>query len=190
MSKNSGDENARPLALFVRRWVPLLICAVAWPGSLWAQGAADNPATTSKSTSQNQDGGGPLGFSIESEMLTYRALESNSEAVACDIAAYLRGGSASFNNSTVGSVCTVSGGANNKASIVILPFDQTQFNDFPYVARGHANHERVADACLGRLSGNPANQGSGERSRCLGCGRDTRWISAFGGANRFRACVV
>lgn len=129
MSKSSGVEKARPLALFVRRWAPVLICAVAWPGSLWAQGAADKPATNS-STSQNQDGGGPLGFSIESEMLTYRALESNSEAVACDIAAYLRGGSASFGNSTVGSVCTVSGGANNKASIVILPFDQTQFNDF------------------------------------------------------------
>lgn len=130
MSKNSAVENARRLALFVRRWAPVLICGVAWPSSLWAQSAAAKPATTSSPASQNQDGNGPLGFSIESEMLTYRALESNSEAVACDIAAYLRGGSANFANSTGGSVCTVSGGANNKANIVILPFDQTQFSEF------------------------------------------------------------
>lgn len=63
-------------------------------------------------------------------MLTYRALESNSEAVACDIAAYLNGGSASFSNPPAGSVCTVNGGANNNASVVIFPFDQSQFNDF------------------------------------------------------------
>jgi hypothetical protein len=70
------------------------------------------------------------GFSIESEMLTYRALESNSEAVACDVAAYLNGGSANFTNPPAGTVCTVNAGANPKASVVIFPFDQSELDDF------------------------------------------------------------
>src|ERR1700753_446209 len=37
-----------------------------------------------------------VGFSIESEMLTYRALESNSEAIACDVTAFLNGTSVNF----------------------------------------------------------------------------------------------
>jgi hypothetical protein len=97
---------------------------------LWAQAAQGNTASPKSASSQNQDGAGPLGFSIESEMLTYRALESNSEAVACDIAAYINGGSASFTNPPAGSVCTVNGGANSKAHIIIFPFDQNQFNEF------------------------------------------------------------
>ncbi|MGA3018206.1 MAG: hypothetical protein ABSF62_13900 [Bryobacteraceae bacterium] len=63
-------------------------------------------------------------------MLTYRALESNSEAVACDIAAYLNGGSADFKNPPAGAVCAVNAGANSKASVIIAPFDRSAFDDF------------------------------------------------------------
>jgi hypothetical protein len=100
------------------------------PGTSWAQTAPVKSGAANSPPSQNQDGGGALGFSIESEMLTYRALESNSEAVACDVAAYLRGGSVTFKNPQAGSVCTIRGGTDNKAGIVILPFDPTQLNDF------------------------------------------------------------
>jgi hypothetical protein len=68
-------------------------------------------------------------FSIETEMLTYRALESNSEAVGCDIAAYLNGVNANFTNPPVGSVCDVKAGA-KKARVVLLPFDSNEFADF------------------------------------------------------------
>lgn len=68
-------------------------------------------------------------FSIETEMLTYRALESNSEAVACDIAAYLNGVNANFTNPPLGSVCDVKAGA-RKARVVLLPFDSSEFADF------------------------------------------------------------
>src|ERR1022692_1429732 len=47
---------------------------------------------------------------IETEMLTYRAVESNSEAVACDIVAFLHGGTANFTNPPAGSVCEVKAG--------------------------------------------------------------------------------
>ena len=128
MHMNIGIVKAMRQIHLLCRWALLLLCGAAFAGLSSAQSASGKPANSP--SAQNQDGTGPLGFSIESEMLTYRALESNSEAVACDIAAYLRGGSASFTNPPAGSVCTVSGGANSKASIVIFPFDQTQFNDF------------------------------------------------------------
>jgi hypothetical protein len=130
MIMNRGVGKVRRLAPLVRGWTLVLICSAALPAGSWAQSAAAKPATANSASSQNQDGTGPLGFSIESEMLTYRALESNSEAVACDIAAYLRNGSASFTNPPQGVVCTVTGGTGTKAGIVIFPFDQTQFNDF------------------------------------------------------------
>jgi hypothetical protein len=71
----------------------------------------------------------PPPFSIETEMLTYRALQSNSEAVACDIAAYLNGANANFTNAPVGSVCDVKAGT-KKARVVLLPFDSSEFADF------------------------------------------------------------
>ncbi len=70
-----------------------------------------------------------VGFSIESEMLTYRALESNSEAIACDVTAFLNGTSANFTSPPAGAVCDVKAGSHN-VSIVLLPFDKSTFADF------------------------------------------------------------
>jgi hypothetical protein len=70
-----------------------------------------------------------VGFSIESEMLTYRALESNSEAIACDVTAFLNGTSPNFTNPPAGTVCDVKAGSHN-VSIVLLPFDKSTFADF------------------------------------------------------------
>jgi hypothetical protein len=70
-----------------------------------------------------------VGFSIESEMLTYRALESNSEAIACDVAAFLNGTSPNFTSPPAGTVCDVKAGSHN-VSIVLLPFDKSAFADF------------------------------------------------------------
>jgi hypothetical protein len=108
----------------------LLICSTASSGSLWAQSAPAKTTPSDNASTRSQDGPSALGFSIESEMLTYRALESNSEAVACDIAAYLNGGSADFTNPPAGEVCTVNASANSKAAVVIVPFDRTTFDDF------------------------------------------------------------
>src|ERR1035441_6150849 len=47
------------------------------------------------------------GFSIETEMLTYRSLESNGEAIACDVAAYLYGTKPDFKSLPSGFICNV-----------------------------------------------------------------------------------
>jgi hypothetical protein len=86
---------------------------------------AQTPAAKSTADSSSV----PLGFSIESEMLTYRALESNSEAVACDITGYLNGTSPVFPSPPTVPVCEVNAGSHN-ASVVLLPFDKSTFADF------------------------------------------------------------
>lgn len=94
-----------------------------------AKGAADTTASG-------------LGFSIESEMLTYRAMESNSEAVACDIASYLGGATANFTSSPAGSVCNVKPGA-AKAGVVLLPFGTSEFADFQIWRADMATMDRL-----------------------------------------------
>ena len=89
--------------------------------SLLAQ--APKPAASTSNTAS--------GFSIETEMLTYRALESNGEAIACDIAAYLHNATANFKNPPPGMICNVSGsGSNARDGVIVFPFDRTVFADF------------------------------------------------------------
>src|SRR6202051_3480325 len=71
-----------------------------------------------------------VGFSIESEMLTYRALETNSEAIACDVAAFLNGTTAKVTNPPPGAVCDVGAAGSRIVTIVLLPFDKSAFADF------------------------------------------------------------
>lgn len=71
------------------------------------------------------------GFSIETEMLTYRALESNGEAIACDVASYLENVKTSFQSQPSGAVCNVpSANGPSTVGIVVLPFDRTVFSEF------------------------------------------------------------
>jgi hypothetical protein len=83
-----------------------------------------------------------VGFSIESEMLTYRALESNSEAIACDVTAFLNGTSPNFANPPAGAVCDVKAGSHN-VSIVLLPFDKSTFADFQMWRADMATMDRL-----------------------------------------------
>jgi len=92
--------------------------------SLYAQAAAAKPT--------GSGGGGASGFSIETEMLTYRALESNGEAIACDVAAYLYNTKTDFRKMPGGAVCNVgsSSSSSSAVGVVVLPFDRSAFADF------------------------------------------------------------
>jgi hypothetical protein len=84
----------------------------------------------------------PSSFAIESEMLTYRALESNSEAIACDIAAYLNRVSANFKNPPPGTVCDVKTGK-SKSTVILLAFDNSQFANFQIWRADMATMDRL-----------------------------------------------
>jgi hypothetical protein len=75
-------------------------------------------------------------------MLTYRALESNSEAIACDVTAFLNGTSPNFTDPPPGAVCDVKAGSHN-VSIVLLPFDKSTFADFQMWRADMATMDRL-----------------------------------------------
>jgi hypothetical protein len=110
--------------------IGLLATQASTPDVALGQGVSGKSGSASPAGGGGMDGQGALGFSIESEMLTYRALESNSEAIACDIAAYLGGASVDFTNPPAGAICALKGSGNNDAGIVIAPFDRNAFDDF------------------------------------------------------------
>ncbi|HEX3744845.1 MAG TPA: hypothetical protein VHW09_12975 [Bryobacteraceae bacterium] len=101
---------------------PSPAAASAPPASGGGGGGGQSPASSDKP--------GDLGYAIESEMLTYQSLESNSQAVACDVGAYLAGGSGAIVRRKTGTVCEVKGGNRPKASVVILPFTGSTLDDF------------------------------------------------------------
>lgn len=82
-------------------------------------------------------------FAIETEMLTYRALESNSEAIACDIAAYLNNVTADFSKPPAGTVCDVKA-ALPRGQVVLLPFDSGELANFQIWRADMANLDRLA----------------------------------------------
>jgi hypothetical protein len=86
-----------------------------------ASTAAKPSATTTSGTSS---------FSIETEMLTYRALESNSEAIACDVAGVVGGVKPDFSHPSGGSPCAPPPGAAAQAIIILLPFEKTELEEF------------------------------------------------------------
>jgi hypothetical protein len=118
-----------------------LLVVVTASLSLNAQTAAAKPA-----------GSGASGFSIETEMLTYRALESNGEAIACDVAAYLYGTKPDFKSLPTGSICNV-GSLTGPATVgvIVLPFDRSAFADFQIWRSDMQTmaefQKRGADAC-------------------------------------------
>jgi hypothetical protein len=69
------------------------------------------------------------GFSIETEMLTYRALESNSQALACDIAGFVLGAKPDFAHPSPGAGCSVAGAGGDHV-VVLLPFEKTELDSF------------------------------------------------------------
>jgi len=75
-------------------------------------------------------------------MLTYRAMESNSEAVACDVASYLSGATANFTSARGGSICNVKPGA-ARAGVVLLPFGTSEFADFQIWRADMATMDRL-----------------------------------------------
>src|SRR5271156_5347197 len=96
-----------------------------------ALGAVSSPLAQAQAGSKGGGDSTPagVGFSLESEMLTYRALESNSEAIACDVTAFLNGTSPNFTDSSAVPVCAANAASNN-VGVVLLPFDKSTFADF------------------------------------------------------------
>jgi hypothetical protein len=132
---------------------------------------------------------GASGFSIETEMLTYRALESNGEAIACDVAAYLYNTKTDFRDLPSGTICNVGGSGASNIGVVVLPFDRAVFADFQIWRsdmQAMAEFEvRGANACKAAATTPPAHAAEGEpeqpHGRGLTASSTTSAVAAVGG---------
>jgi hypothetical protein len=138
-----------------QRSVIMLVGCLLVLGSAHAQ----SPAAKAKADTSGE----PSSFSIESEMLTYRALESNSEAVACDVAAFLDKSSVKPSDSA-GTFCDLRGGS-KQSKVILLPFDQSTFANFQIWRGDMATMQRLQD-----------------KAKKAGCGETTRGGSAAASA--------
>ncbi len=99
-----------------------------------AQKSKSGPSSSgsASSASQGSDDGssGNSNFSIETEMFTYKAVEENSQVIACDIARYLFQGE--LNEAPAGSraPCAISGGSSPAPGIIIVSSDSSLFTGF------------------------------------------------------------
>jgi hypothetical protein len=145
----------------------ILVGTLLHSGCLSAQTAPAKPASGESSSS--------VGFSIETEMLTYRALESNSEAIACEVAAFLHGVPVNFKNPPPGSVCNIpSSGPGSGSGVIVLPFDRSVYSDFQ-VWRSDMQtmaefEQRGASACNAPAASEPSNKPAGVSGRGLTAG--------------------
>jgi len=117
----------------------LLICLVAalvlHPVTTSGQVAgAESPAKSNSGavTGQGAEAGTPgsVGFSIETEMFTYKAVEENSEVVACDVARYLYGGEIGEAAVNSHAPCAINNPRQSTPGIVILSSTSTLLSDF------------------------------------------------------------
>jgi hypothetical protein len=143
-------------------------------GLLAFAGASPNLHAQAAAAAKPPTSGTASGFSIETEMLTYRALESNGEAIACDVAAYLYGTKPDFKDLPSGAICNVGSSGPSSIGVVVLPFDRTVFSDF-MIWRSDMQtmaefEQRGANACEAKpepeAAANPSQPGA-PRSRGL-----------------------
>jgi hypothetical protein len=126
-----------PFAGFERLVQAPLLLALIWAATLQAQTSqAQTPSKNSSSAT------GSVDFAIETEMLTYRAVESNSEAIACDIAGFLNGAPANFSGANASAPCDVKL-SGRKATVVLLPYDNNQLANFQIWRSDMATMDRL-----------------------------------------------
>jgi hypothetical protein len=124
----------RPFIICVS--ILFLACSSIAAQSKSRSGAAaksgSSSTASSPSASSDEDAEPPgLGFSIETEMFTYKAVEENSAVVACDVARYLYGGTLENAEKGSGAACVISGKTETtQPGIIIVSSGSTLLTDF------------------------------------------------------------
>jgi hypothetical protein len=120
---------------------PLLL-ALIWAAILQAQTSPSPSQSQAPSKNGSSAATSPVDFAIETEMLTYRAVESNSEAIACDVAGFLNGAPANFAGANANVPCDVKP-SGRKVTVVLLPYDNNQLVNFQLWRSDMATMDRL-----------------------------------------------
>jgi hypothetical protein len=146
-------------------------------GSSSSGGSSGGGGGAGSSASSGQGSSGGPGFSIETEMFTYQAVEANSKVIACDIAQYLYGGSVESPAPGSHAPCAVQNTSGTAPGIILVSSDTTLLSDFQLwrsdMAMMNSLEQRADQVCVAKAptqsaSETPAKpQGSGIEARGL-----------------------
>jgi hypothetical protein len=112
--------------------VALCLCCALAPAQSTSNSGSSSKSGSSGSSGQGsgQESSNNTPFSIETEMFTYKAVEENSQVIACDIARYLFQGEVTDAAPGSHAPCTVSNGSQTTPGIVIVSSDSSLLADF------------------------------------------------------------
>jgi len=107
-------------------------------GSSSKSGSSSSGSSGGGSGSSSGGGGGGGGgeasggppFSIETEMFTYKAVQHNSAAIACDTAQFLFQGQVADAPAGAHAPCSISGASGARPGIILVSSDSTLLSDF------------------------------------------------------------
>jgi len=119
----------------------VVVAAALCSGCLAASAQSKSKGSSSGSSPSGSSGGGSSsgasadsssgpGFSIETEMFTYKAVEANSKVIACDIAQYLYGGSLESAGAGSHAPCAVQNSSATPQGIILMSSGSTLLPDF------------------------------------------------------------
>jgi hypothetical protein len=112
--------------------VALCLCCAFAPAQSTSNSGSSSKSGSSGSSGQGsgQESSNNTPFSIETEMFTYKAVEENSQVIACDIARYLFQGEVTDAAPGSRAPCTVSNGSQTTPGIIIVSSDSSLLADF------------------------------------------------------------
>jgi hypothetical protein len=154
----------------MKSWRIVMIAIVALCLSGVAADAQKSGGSKSGSSSGGSSGGGSSsgggggggggagggsngpGFSIETEMFTYQAVEANAKVIACNIAQYLYGGTVTSPPAGSNVPCTVANTSGTAPGIILVSADTTLLSNFQLwradMAMMNTLEQRADQVCL------------------------------------------
>lgn len=111
-------------------WGLSFTTAVAFAQSSGSAGGSSKSGSAEPAASDRETEGQNIGFAIETEMFTYKAVTENSKVLACDVARYLYGGEVSVAPDGSHVPCTIQVGTQAAPGIVIISSTSSVLADF------------------------------------------------------------
>lgn len=142
------------------------LAAPAQSKSKSKSGSSGSGSGSGSSQPTSEDGSTGLGFSIETEMFTYQAEESNSRVIACDIAQYLYGGQLASAGAGAHAPCVIENQGQTSPGIILVSSGSSLLPDFQLwradMAMMNSLEQRAGQVCVAKAQPEAHNdQGTG-----------------------------
>jgi hypothetical protein len=139
-------------------------------------------SSSGSSSGSSEESAAAPGFSIETEMFTYRAVEQNSATIACDIARYLYGGAVQDAPKGSHAPCVVNNLGQTPQGIVLVSGGSTLVADFQIwradMAAMDSLRARAAAVCVGGAKAREEGSGGEEPGKASESGANSRGLGS------------